>query len=190
MWSQLDLSGEGWPQTHPTVPGSRRGRPQCQAVASRWGNPGRSAFWGEEGEAVENACVSRAPAPAPALAQDRRHTFSQERGAELPSCWLSSWLRPTVQVWSSMGSSDARRNWGEQERKRVLSCPWPGPFPRSCVPGRCWGRAAQNSSLFPHPTQPSFHQLPSSPNTSGETPGTPDREEMAVLSVCHSVRGH
>ena len=46
MQSRPDLSGEGWPQTDPTAPGSRRGRLQCQAVASRWGSPAGSAFWG------------------------------------------------------------------------------------------------------------------------------------------------
>ena len=82
------------------------------------GQPGGKCLLGaREGEAVKTACVGRAPVTAPAPAWGRRHTFSQEPAAELPSCWLSSWLRPTVQALSSMGSSDARRNWGEQERK-------------------------------------------------------------------------
>lgn len=92
MRSRPDLSGEGWPG-------------------------GKRLLGAREGEAVTTAGVGRAPAPAQAPAWGRRHTFSQEPGAEPPSCWLSSWLRPTLQALSSMGSSDARRNWGEQERK-------------------------------------------------------------------------
>jgi len=168
----LAPEGPDWPweRAKPAI------TPGCsQPLGQPWG----THLLGEgERHAVETPCVGRAWAPAPA--RGRGHTFSQEPGTELPSCWLSSWLSPTVQAPSSMGSSDARRNCGEQERMRVFSWPWPGPFPRPCVPGHCAGTAAGNGSLFPHPSQPSFHQPPSSPNT----PGTPDTEEAAVAKVC------
>lgn len=111
---------------------------------------------------MKTACVGRVPV------WGRRQTFCQEPGAELPSCRLSCWLRPTLQVSSSMSFRDARKNWGEEERKRVSPCPWPGPFPHPCVLGCCWGELLEWQCL-PCQAQPSFHQLsttlsaPSSP---------------------------
>ena len=56
--------------------------------------------------------------------------------------------RATLQALSSVGFSDAGRNWGEQERKRVFRCPW--TFPHMC-PGMLLGESCQEQQSLPPP---------------------------------------
>lgn len=108
------------PRWTPPPPGAGRASHDARLWPAAGAAQGKRLLGTRERKAVKSGCVGRAPAPAPAPVPGRTHTFSQEPAAELPSRWLSSWLRPMVQALSSTGSSDARRNWCERERKRVF----------------------------------------------------------------------